>query len=122
NAGNTQRSGDGAPITPGTWRHLALVAKNNQIALYVDGNPFSTLAATLPTMTGPSQLGRGGAAPVADHASAVAAPAAAGETPATPAGDVASAPPSTAAAVGFAGDVDEFHIAKVARPAGFIKL
>ena len=27
NAGTTQRSGDGAPIAPGAWRHLAVVAK-----------------------------------------------------------------------------------------------
>ena len=52
NAGSTQRSGDGAPIAPGAWRHLAVVAKANQIALYLDGAAFSTLAATLPTMTG----------------------------------------------------------------------
>ena len=123
NAGNTQRSGDGAPIAPGAWRHLALVAKNNQIALYVDGNPFSTLAATLPTMTGASQLGRNAApAAAADSASAGATPAAAGETTATPAGDAAPAPTGAATAVGFVGDVDELQIAKVARPAGFIKL
>ena len=122
NAGSTQRSGDGPAISPGAWRHLALVARSNQITLYVDGNPFSTLAAALPTMTGASQLGRSAAAPAAaaDSASAGAAPA--GDTPATPpVGDAASAS-SGAAAVGFAGDVDEFHLAKVARPAGFIKL
>src|SRR5215475_2307382 len=57
-AGSTQRSGDGASITPGTWRHLAVVANNGQITLYVDGNPFSTLAAALPTMTGTADVGR----------------------------------------------------------------
>jgi biopolymer transport protein ExbB len=136
NAGNTQRSGDGAPITSGTWRHLALVAKNNQISLYVDGNPFSTLAVGLPTMTGGSQLGRNAVAPAsapADSASATTPAAAtpatpgaspAGETPASPpAADAAAASPvPAAAAVGFVGDVDEFQIAKVARPPGFIKL
>jgi biopolymer transport protein ExbB len=129
--GNTQRSGDGAPIAPGAWRHLAVVAKNNQISVYVDGNPFSTLAAALPTMTGTSLLGQNSAAPAspADSASAgttatpatpAAAPAA--DTPASPpAADAAAASPA-AAAVGFAGDLDELQIAKVARPAGFIKL
>jgi biopolymer transport protein ExbB len=124
NAGTTQRSGDGAAISPGAWRHLALVAKNNQITLYVDGNPFSTLAAALPTMTGASQLGRGGAAPVAaaDSASSTTPAVAPGDTPAAPSSEAAAAAPAAAAAVGFAGDVDEFQIAKVARPAGFIRL
>jgi biopolymer transport protein ExbB len=126
NTGTTQRSGDGAAISPGAWRHLALVAKSNQITLYVDGNPFSTLAAALPTMTGASQLGRGGAAPAAaaDSASsatpATAPTSTSGDTPAAPSSEAAA--PAPAAAVGFAGDVDEFQIAKVARPAGFIKL
>ena len=61
----TQRSGDGAADRARSWHHLALVAKSGQITLYVDGNPFATLAAALPTMTGASQLGRGGAAPAA---------------------------------------------------------
>jgi biopolymer transport protein ExbB len=138
NAGNTLRSGDGAPLAPATWRHLAVVAKSNQITLYVDGNPFSTVAATLPTMTGTAQLGRNSAAP-GSAADSVAAPAGApatttpatpgaapeGETSATPsatsAGDAASAPPGSVA-VGFVGDVDELQVAKVARPAGFIKV
>ena len=126
NAGSTQRSGDGAPISPGTWRHLALVAKNNQISLYVDGNPFATLAAGLPTMTGASQLGRNAAAPGPATADSTTA-----GTPAAPT-DAAAAPPAAApaddatpaapAAVGFVGDLDELQIAKVARPAGFIKV
>ncbi len=124
NAGSTQRSGDGAPIAPGSWRHLALVAKNNQITLYVDGNPFSTLAAALPTMTGASQLGRSGSAPAADQASSATPAAAPGDAATAPSGETAAPAAAAAAAadVGFAGDVDEFHIAKVARPAGFIRL
>ena len=131
-AGSIQRSGDGAPIAPGAWRHLAVVANNNQIGVYVDGIQFSTLAATLPTMTGMSLLGQNSAVPAptpADSASAGttatqttpgAAPSA--DTPASPpAADAAAASPATAA-VGFAGDLDELQIAKVARPAGFIKV
>lgn len=111
NGGSTQRSAGGAAIAAGTWHQIAFTAKGAQITLYVDGNPTATLAAGLPTMTGTAQLGRGGsaaassadaAAPAADAASAAAAPA--------------------SAAAGFAGDIDEFQIAKVARPAGFIKL
>jgi biopolymer transport protein ExbB len=89
-------------------------------------------------MTGTAQVGWDSAAPgsAADSAAAgapaTAAPATpgaapAGETPATPsaalsAGDAASATPAGAAAVGFVGDIDELQIAKVARPAGFIKV
>jgi biopolymer transport protein ExbB len=124
NAGSTQRSGDGAPVTPAAWHHLAMVAKGGQIALYVDGNPFSTLAAAMPTLTGAAQLGRdvaptAAAAPDSAAAPAGAAPAADAAAPATPAADTAA--PSAAAASGFVGDIDELQIAKVARPAGFIK-
>jgi biopolymer transport protein ExbB len=132
NAGSTQRGGDGAPITPGTWRHLAVVAKNGQIAVYVDGNPFSTLAANLPTMTGTAQVGgvaataaaaaAPGAAP-ATETSPAAAPTAGPAAGTAPAADAAApAAPTAAAAVGFVGDIDELQIAKTARPAGFIKL
>lgn len=111
NGGNVQRSAGGAAIAAGTWHQIAFTAKGGQITLYVDGNQAATLAAGLPTMTGSAQLGRA--------ASAVAPPADA----AAPAAD--ATPPaavSTGTAVGFAGDIDEFQIAKVARPAGFIKL
>jgi biopolymer transport protein ExbB len=150
NAGSTQRSGEGAPITPNTWRHLAVTANNGQITLYVDGNPFSTLAAALPTLTGTAQIGRdaaaSGSAPTDPSAAPAASPdggspqapaaapesaappAAAPESPAPPAATPESAtPPSaapaapTAGASGFVGDIDELQIAKVARPAGFIK-
>src|SRR5258708_27618532 len=86
NAGNTQRTGDGAPIAPGTWRHLAIVAKSGQIALYVDGNPFSSLAANLPTMTGSAQVGRDAAAPgaAAPESPPPCAPAAAAPATASP--------------------------------------
>lgn len=111
NGGSAQRSAGGAAIAAGTWHQIAFAAKGAQIILYVDGNQAATLAAGLPTMTGTAQLGRA--------ASAVAPPADAA-APAADATPVAAAPAS--AAVGFAGDVDEFQIAKVARPAGFIKL
>ena len=113
NAGTTQRSGDGAPLATGAWRHLAVVAKAGQISLYVDGNSFSTLAAPLPTMTGVLQLG----------ASASATPAPAGAAaPADQAAPAADAATNAAPApAGFAGDIDELEIAKVARSAGFIK-
>ncbi|UFW46054.1 MULTISPECIES: DUF2341 domain-containing protein [Bradyrhizobium] len=118
NGGNTQRAAGGAAIAAATWHHVAFTAKGGQITLYVDGNQTAALAAGLPTMTGVAQLGAAasaaGAAPAADAAA----------NPAAPAGDAAQtpAPAPVSAAAGFAGDVDEFQIAKVARPAGFIKL
>ncbi|UGX99220.1 DUF2341 domain-containing protein [Bradyrhizobium barranii subsp. barranii] len=112
--GNTQRAAGGAAIAAGTWHQVAFTAKGAQIILYVDGNQVATLAAALPTMTSVAQLGR---------AAAAAAPAA---DAAAPAADAAQATPPAAApsgsAAGFAGDVDELAIAKVARSAGFIKL
>lgn len=112
--GNTQRAVGGTAIAAGTWHQVAFTAKGAQIILYVDGNQVATLAAALPTMTGVAQLGRTAAA---------AAPAA---DAAAPAADAAQATPPAAApsgsAAGFAGDVDELAIAKVARSAGFIKL
>ena len=111
NGGNVQRSAGGAAIAAGTWHQIAFTAKASQIILYVDGNQAATLAAGLPTMTGPAQLGRAASA-VAPPADAAAPAADATPPAAVPAG----------AAAGFAGDIDEFQIAKVARPAGFIKL
>jgi biopolymer transport protein ExbB len=111
NGGSTQRSVGGAAIAAGTWHQIAFAAKGAQLTLYVDGNQAATLAAGLPTMTGTAQLGRA--------ASAVAPPADAA-APAADATPAATAPASTA--TGFAGDVDEFQIAKVARSSGFIKL
>lgn len=129
NAGNVQRSGDGATVPASTWHHLAVVAKAGQITLYLDGNQFSTLAAALPTMTGPASVGRdgGASAPPAQDAAAASpssAPADSSASPTPPSGDAAapSASASAAGSAGFIGDIDEMQIAKVARPAGFIKL
>ncbi|MVT73160.1 DUF2341 domain-containing protein [Bradyrhizobium cajani] len=109
--GSTQRSVGGAAIAAGTWHQIAFTAKGAQITLYVDGNQSATLAAGLPTMTGVAQLGR---------AASAATPAADAAAPAADAAPAAAAP--TGAAAGFAGDIDELEIAKVARPPGFIKL
>lgn len=127
NAGAKQRTADGAALAAGTWHHLAATARPNQITLYVDGISLATLAATLPAMTGPAQLGSTSATPATGD-SAAGTPAAAAPADTTPAGaapapaDAGSAPSATAGGTGFAGDVDELEMAKVARPAGFIKL
>ncbi|MCP4618218.1 MAG: DUF2341 domain-containing protein [Bradyrhizobium sp.] len=130
NGGNVQRSGEGAAVPASTWHHLAVVAKAGQITLYLDGNPFSTLAAALPTMTGTASVGRdsGASAPPSQDAAATPSAAAPADASASPpaadaAAPAASAPAApTAGSAGFVGDIDEMQIAKVARPAGFIKL
>jgi biopolymer transport protein ExbB len=118
NAGNVLHGGEGAPIAAETWHHLAMTADNGQIILYLDGNPTTTLAATLPNMTGTALLGSDAPVPAA----APSAPD--GATPAEAAGG--NLPEAAGAAVApgsawFVGVIDELQIAKVARPAGFIK-
>ncbi|BBF93151.1 DUF2341 domain-containing protein [Blastochloris tepida] len=139
--GTTVKSGEGPAIAPAAWRHLAVTAANGQITLYVDGAPFATLAASLPAMSGPARIGGDGASTAAPAADAAAAPvtAPAADASATaPAGDAAATAPVAAApsaeapaaasaeaapaATGFVGDIDELQIAKVARPAGFLKV
>ncbi|RED35200.1 outer membrane transport energization protein ExbB [Rhodopseudomonas thermotolerans] len=143
-AGATQRGVGGAAIPAATWHHLAVTAKAGQIVIYVDGAQAGTLAAALPALTGIASVGKdaAAAAPAPDAAAApvaadaAAAPAAAGDAAAAPAAtpdaaaaptvpaDAAVAPDAAGAAplIGFVGDIDEFQIAKVARPAGFIKV
>jgi biopolymer transport protein ExbB len=119
NAGSVQHSGEAAPIAPESWHHLAVTADNGQIILYVDGNPAATLAASLPTMTGTALVGGDAPAPAAAPSAPDAAP------PAEAAGGTSSEGAGAAAAPGsggFVGVIDELQIAKVARPAGFIKL
>nr|WP_244423062.1 MotA/TolQ/ExbB proton channel family protein [Bradyrhizobium sp. ORS 278] len=122
NNGATQRANGAAALDAGTWRHLAVTAKSNQVTLFVDGNPVAPIPAALPTMTGTAQIGRAvpaaSSAADAPSASAVVAPAA--DAPAAASSDPAA--PAAAPPAGFVGDIDELQIAKAARPAGFIKL
>ncbi|MGJ4996993.1 DUF2341 domain-containing protein [Bradyrhizobium sp. HKCCYLS3077] len=112
NNGATQRANGAAALDAGTWRHLAVTAKSNQVTLFVDGTPVAPITAALPTMTGLAQIGR--ATPPAS---------AAADAPAVPPTDApADAGASAAAPAGFAGEIDELQIAKAARPAGFIRL
>jgi biopolymer transport protein ExbB len=83
----------------GTWHHLAVVA-GEELALFVDGNQVATLSAPMPALAGPVVLGAPGAPP--------APPTAKG------------APPNVAPG-GFRGDLDELELAKVDRPAGWIR-
>jgi biopolymer transport protein ExbB len=54
---NTQRSSAGAPLAPASWHHLAAVAEGAKVVLYVDGEPYATLATALPALAGPALVG-----------------------------------------------------------------
>jgi biopolymer transport protein ExbB len=133
NAGAVQRSGAGAPIAPNGWHHVAVVANNGQITLYLDGAPYASLNAALPALTTIALVGGDTSSAPATASSATpsataqpdtaAAPAADGSaTPATTPDSSAAAPATAAAMAGFVGDIDELQIGKVARSAGFIKI
>jgi len=135
NAGTAQRSATGAPIAPGGWHHVAMVANGGQITLYLDGASYASLGATLPALNVIALVGGDTATSGAAAAAPAAAPSASAQTPApsVPAADGATAPEAAASApeapvaapaaamTGFVGDIDELQIAKVARPAGFIR-
>jgi biopolymer transport protein ExbB len=131
NAGAVQRSGAGAPVAPNGWHHLAVVAANGQVTLYLDGEVHASLNAPLPGLNSIALVGTDASSPSAASAPAPSA-AAQPDNPGTAAADngatPAQAPPQDAAApaapaqmAGFVGDVDELQISKVARQAGFIK-
>ncbi|MFH0303176.1 MotA/TolQ/ExbB proton channel family protein, partial [Bradyrhizobium sp. 31Argb] len=132
NAGAAQRSGAGAPVAPGTWHHLAVVASNGQVTLTLDGNAYASVAASLPALNTVALIGGDTSATSSATPVAQAAPSAAAQSPAATAADgtaapaaddaaAAPAPVAVPAMAGFAGDVDELQIAKIARSAGFIK-
>lgn len=135
NAGNVQRTGAGAPVAAGSWHHVAVVAANGQVALYLDGVSYASLNAGLPALNTVGLIGgdssTSNAPPIAPApAPSAATPSASPDAPAadggaapaaTPDAAATPAPAAVAAMVGFAGDVDELQISKVARPAGFIK-
>ncbi|WPO44570.1 DUF2341 domain-containing protein [Tardiphaga sp. 42S5] len=122
NAVGTQRSGAGAPVAANSWHHLAVVAASGTVTVYLDGAAYATLSAALPPLTGVARLGGDSAPPVV---AAPAAPVADATAPAAdgtaPAAEAVAAPVAVAAMAGFVGDIDELHIAKIARSAGFIK-
>ena len=89
---NGMRGESDAALTAGQWHHLAITA-DDKVTFYVDSQPKQTLATRMPALTTPATLG-GEASP--------------GPVP----GPVSS---------GFVGTMDEFSIAKTARPAGYIR-
>lgn len=102
-AGQTVRTPAAAPMPAGEWHHLTMIADGGNITLFLDGNPYASVAGAMPALTGKSLLG-------GDNAAASA-------TTDQPAAD-ASQP---SAAGGFAGELDELTISKIARSPGFIR-
>jgi biopolymer transport protein ExbB len=88
NASGKQRTPAGEALTAGAWRHLGVVASGAQLTLFLDGKSAGTLAAGLPALKSAAHLG----------------------------GDVAEG--ATEVTAGFAGEVDELQISKIARPPG----
>ena len=54
------RSPAGKPLDLGVWKHLAVTASGGTITIYVDGDPGSSLAASLPAMAGSAIIGGDG--------------------------------------------------------------
>jgi len=55
--GSSQRSGVGAPIAANTWRHLAVVAGGGKVILYLDGEQYAALIASVPSFDGAALIG-----------------------------------------------------------------
>lgn len=56
---NGQRSKAGEAIAVNSWHHLAAVAGDSTIRLYLDGEPYATLNASLPAMNTTALIGAG---------------------------------------------------------------
>ncbi len=53
----SNRSEAGAPLAPAVWSHVALVADGKNLGLFVNGQPYTTLAGSLPALDTPLTLG-----------------------------------------------------------------
>ncbi len=53
----TQTSAAGAPVAASTWSHLALVAGEGKVQLFLNGAPYASLDGSLPALTTPISLG-----------------------------------------------------------------
>lgn len=56
--GATQRSAPGEALPPNAWKHLAVVATNAQVTLYLDGASYGTVNTGLPAFNGPCVIGK----------------------------------------------------------------
>ncbi|MGK9233975.1 DUF2341 domain-containing protein [Inquilinus limosus] len=123
-----QRIAATAPVTAGTWTHLAVTVAAGQVTLYVDGRPAGTGAVPVPALSGAAMLGSFFSRPAPEPVAPAPSPAepAPGTPPADAAAPVAepaapAAPPAPVFAR-YVGELDELEIATVARPAPAILL
>ena len=54
------RSPAGAPMATTGWKHLALTATSTTFTLFLDGEPYATMAAAVPALNGPANFGGDG--------------------------------------------------------------
>ncbi len=94
--GTTQRTAPGAPVAPGGWHNIALVASPGLATLYLDGSAYATLSATLPALNSIALLGGSSTPAVVPVAAAPAEPAPVPAPAATPAEAPAAAPAADA--------------------------
>jgi biopolymer transport protein ExbB len=119
--GTTQRTAAAASVAAGGWHHVDVVAGNGHITLYLDGAPYGSLAGSVPALNTVALIGGEAQAPASAQPDAAAASPADGSAAPAASPDATPAAPAPVAMAGFAGDVDELVIGKVARPAGAIK-
>ena len=55
--GTPVRSQPGAPLTSGTWNHLALTSSGGKIQIFLNGEPYTVTNGTLPAFSAPILLG-----------------------------------------------------------------
>jgi biopolymer transport protein ExbB len=55
--GSIIRSSAGAPVAPGSWHHVAIVASGPRVDLLLDGEPYAVALGPLPALNGSSILG-----------------------------------------------------------------
>jgi biopolymer transport protein ExbB len=82
-----QRSVAGTPLKPAVWSHLAVTAHGNDVVLYVDGQRYANLSATLPALNAGATIG----------------------------GDLANIDSTSAPYASFVGQMDEIRLSRVAR-------
>jgi biopolymer transport protein ExbB len=59
-AAGKQKSAPTAPLTAGSWKHLAVVSDGTRTTLYVDGNAVANLPVAVPALNGPAFIGGDG--------------------------------------------------------------
>lgn len=59
-ASGTKRTAPGEAFAVNAWKHLAVVVEGSKITLYVDGDVYSSIDASLPALNGPAIVGGDG--------------------------------------------------------------